>query len=124
MPSEMMFLRQMLAGGSANYLPIAMLSGLLLAAIFRPKQIRCLGMFRTACVLLAVSVGLGPTLLACMVSLGMPNNMGGVPSLAYPIIEAVGSVLLAISICLGIFSLLPSSDGEYETLAPKHPMDS
>ena len=128
MPSEMYLLKQMMSGVAPSYIQFTMLAGLLVAAIFRPERIRRLGMFRTACILLAVSVGLGPT-LSVLVSVaassaGNMHTLTGEYGILFSLVEAVGGILLAVSICLGIFALLPSAKDTYPALPARHPLDS
>jgi hypothetical protein len=120
-------LRQLLGQLSPNYAQVAMLVGLLLVVIYRPERIRLLGMFRASCVCLAVSIVL-PPLVGAIVGLlvpamsGMPRNSSDFMILI-GLLNVVEPALVAISICLGIFSLLPLLR---RTTAPgpaQHPVD-
>ncbi len=114
MSSELLVLRQLFSQVTPNYCQVAVLAGLLLVAIYRPERIRALGMFRAACVILAISIVV-PAVTSALVTLLMTaaGNVRGSSSSDYMILlnllNAVEPALVAISICLGIFSLLPAT---------------
>jgi hypothetical protein len=85
-------------------------------------------MFRTSCVLLAISIVL-PPLVGAIVGL-LAASMSGMSrtSSDYMIflglLNVVEPVLVAVSICLGIFSLLPSLQRTNVRGPMQHPVDS
>ncbi len=131
MPSELLFLRQIFSSFAPNYTQLAMLIGLLLVAIYRPERIYVLGMFRLSCVLLAVSVLVTPitsVIISMMVTVSSspPNRSGGPTSefaIMYSLAQVVEPILVALSICFGLFSLLPSSRERNRSGPRQHPLD-
>ena len=77
---ELLMLRQLLGQFSPNYAQVAMLAGLLLVVIYRPERIQLLGMFRTSCVLLAISIVL-PSLVGAIVGIICVRHVGNVSQL-------------------------------------------
>lgn len=65
MPSELLFLRQLFSQFSPNYLPVAMLAGILVVVIYRPERIHRRSMFRLSCVLLAASI-VAPSIISAI----------------------------------------------------------
>ena len=118
--SELLFLRQFL---TPSYPQLAMLVGLLLVAIYRPERINRIGMFRLSCVLLALSILATPiaTAVVSMMALlsGGMGRSGNVDeaTLLYSLMQIIEPILVALSICFGVFSLLPGS-GEQRRSGP------
>ena len=130
MPTELLFLRQFLSQLGPNYPQVAMLIGLLLVAIYRPDRIRLPLMFRISCLLLAVSMVVTPLSSAVINTMmttssngmGRSSNPGEV-ALLYSLAQVVEPILVALSICLGLFALLPSSRGQASSGPRQHPLD-
>ena len=127
LPLELLLLRQSL---TPNYSQLAMLIGLLLVVIYRPERIYLPGMFRLSCVLLAVSILVTPVASAIISTMttilssgmGRPGGPSGFSSL-YSLIQIIESILVALSICFGIFSLLPSSREHRRSGPAQHPLE-
>ncbi len=125
---ELLMLRQFLGQFSPNYAQVAMLIGQLLVVIYRPERIRLLGMFRTSCVLLAISLVL-PALVASAIGLfaasmsGMARSTGSDYMMLAGLLNVVEPAIVAISICLGIFSLLPPLQQADRPGPAHHPID-
>jgi hypothetical protein len=131
MPSELLFLRQLLSPQPApNYTQVAILVGLLLAAIYRPERIYLRGMFRLSCVLLAASIPVTAIATAVMNSMMSTSTSvvgrNGSPAelmLLSSLLQVVEPVLVGLSLCFGLFSLLPAH-GHQDRSGPKqHPLD-
>ncbi len=126
--AELFFLRQFL---TPNYAQLAMLVGLLLVVIYRPERICLPGMFRLSCVLLAVSVFVTPIASGIVTSMmatsrnGMYNSGSqGEFAMLFSLVQVIEPILVALSICFGLFSLLPSSRGQGRSGPRQHPLDS
>jgi hypothetical protein len=128
-PQELLMLRQLLGQTSPNYAQVAMLIGLLLVVIYRPERIRLHGMFRAACALLAISLVL-PPLVAAAVGLlattasSMARSTGSDYMMLAGLLNVVEPALVAISIFLGIYSLLPPLQHDDRAGPAHHPIDS
>ncbi|MGO9113449.1 MAG: hypothetical protein ACLP9L_29815 [Thermoguttaceae bacterium] len=130
MPSELLFLRQFLSQLGPNYPQLAMLVGLLLVVIYRPERIYRTGMFRLSCVLLAVSILVTPITMAIsntMIGilgngLGRPGNPSEFAALL-SLVQVLEPILVALSICFGIFSLLPPSREQSRSGPAQHPLE-
>jgi hypothetical protein len=125
---DALILRQILGQTSPNYVQVAMLVGFLLVVIYRPERIRLLGMFRASCVLLAISIVLPPlvgAVIGFFAAMQAGSGRNGSDSIIYVgLLNVVEPALVATSVCLGIFSLLPPLR-QSETRGPAHhPFDS
>ncbi len=127
MPTELLLLRQFF---TPNYAQVAMLVGLLLVAIYRPERICLPGMFRLSCVLLAVSILVTPITMAIMSTMmgvsgsgmGRPGNASEF-ALLFSLLQIIEPILVALSICFGIFSLLPSACERHRSGPRQHPLE-
>jgi hypothetical protein len=130
MSQEMMFFERLIGLVGSVWLPVTMLAGLLLALIFRPNTIHNLFLFRTACLLLALSVIVGPVLHLLLMAANFPggfqnygSNQIGLPFLS-ACINALGPILQGVSILCGLFSLIPPMVPHGQVPGPvKHPLD-
>ncbi len=127
MPTELLFIRQLL---TPNYAQVTMLVGLLLVAIYRPERICLPGMFRLSCVLLAVSIPVTAVVTFIMNAMvdvtgsGL-SRMGNASGFAvlFSMLQVIEPILVGLSICLGLFSLLPRR-GQRSPSGPKeHPLE-
>ncbi len=127
MPTELLFIRQLL---TPNYAQVTMLVGLLLVAIYRPERICLPGMFRLSCVLLAVSIPVTAVVTFIMNAMvdvtgsGL-SRMGNASGFAVllSMLQVIEPILVGLSICLGLFSLLPRR-GQRSPSGPKeHPLE-
>jgi hypothetical protein len=109
--------QQLIGGGSAGssqvWLQVAMLVCLFLVAIFRPEVVRAKPLFRMACMLLALSLLVSPTLnflLGYLLRVGsgpgpMYGSMSGDMTVLLSFPSVVGSVLFGLSVICGLCSL-------------------
>jgi hypothetical protein len=125
--SELLFLREFFA---PSYPQLAMLVGLLLVAIYRPERIFRIGMFRLSCVLLALSFLATPIATAVVTTMtfvggGRMGRSGNADELIllFPLLQISDPLLVALSICLGIFSLLPRSGEPRRSGPAQHPLE-
>jgi len=127
MPSELLFLRQFFSQLGPNYAQVTMLVGLLLVVIYRPERIYLPGMFRLSCVLLAVSVLVTPITSAIMNMMTLVSGSGmgrsSPAALLLSLVQLIEPILVALSICFGLFSLLPSSRDRSRSGPRQHPLD-
>ena len=125
--SELLFLRQFFM---PSYPQLAMLVGLLLVAMYRPERILRIGMFRLSCVLLALSLLATPIATAVVTTMtfvggGMGRSVNADElTLLFPLLQISEPLLVALSICFGIFSLLPTSGEQRRPNPAQHPMES
>jgi hypothetical protein len=130
MQPELLMLRQIFSQLVPNYAQVAILVGLLLVVIYRPERIRLLGMFRFSCVMLALSIVVPPAVsatLSFLVSIGGSSRSSSSAGDYMILVNLLGTIepaLVAASLCLGIFSLLPARRSADRTGPARHPLDS
>jgi hypothetical protein len=111
-----------------NYAQLAILIGLLLVVIYRPERIHRPGMFRLACVLLAVSILALPvtSAIATIWNMIYGNGLSGNRSdlvMLLSLLQVTEPILVAVSVCLVLFSLLPPSRPGSGPGPKQHPME-
>lgn len=133
-----LFLRQLLVGGGLGVLSggglglaqVAVVIGLFLAAIYQPERILSRGLFRWACVLLALSF-IVPTLLNALI---LPLSGGPIPMrgggsgtgpwlLIITLSSAIGPVLFGLSLVFALFAMVPRRSAESRVEPPRHPLE-
>jgi hypothetical protein len=129
MPQEVLYLAQMLNSAGIGWLPAVLLTGLLLALLFKPENVHSWPLFRLSCWLLAISIIVMP-LLNVLISFTQGNSMGsrfpnglqGMPPFIIAFIYAISPILQGISIICGLLSMIPSGSRQY-LAPPKHPLE-
>src|SRR5436190_21703414 len=113
---ELLMYQQLGAGSASSaqvWLQVALMVCLFLAAIFRPEVVRAKPLFRMACVLLALSLLVSPTLnflLGYLLRAGSgpgpsSSRMSGEMTVLLAFPSVVSSVLFGLSVICGLCSL-------------------
>jgi hypothetical protein len=126
MPQEMAML-QLLNQTGNGWLTAALLTGLLLALLFKPERIYSWALMRLSCWLLAVSIAIPPMLNAYMPSLAngfsfQSSRIGISEYLIMPCICALGPILVGTSVICGLLAMIPTGYRPPLT-PPKHPLE-
>jgi hypothetical protein len=127
MPQEMAML-QLLNQTGNGWLTAALLTGLLLALLFKPERVYSWALLRLSCWFLALSITIPPILNAFMTITShsaasfRPTSIGSSDYLVITCIYALGPILLGISIICGLLAMIPT--GYRPPLTPaKHPLE-
>jgi hypothetical protein len=105
-----------------------LLTGLLLALLFKPERVYSWALMRLSCWLLAVSIVIPPILNTFMaINSGSaasfrPPSIGSPDYLVMTCIYALGPILMGISIICGLLALIPTGYRPPLT-PPKHPLE-
>jgi hypothetical protein len=120
---------QLLFGNNGSWLTVILLAVLFIAPIFRPKSIQNLVLFRVACVLYGTSIVVTP-LLNIWLNVLLSNRSSGFPGSSsdtqffMSAINAIGPVLMGVSVICGLFALIPATAQRRDEEGPaKHPME-
>ena len=126
MPQEMAML-QLLNQTGNGWLTAALLTGVLLALLFKPERVYSWALMRLSCWLLAASIAIPPILNAYMPSLAngfafQSSRIGISEYLIMPCICAFGPILVGTSVICGLLAMIPT--GYRPPLTPqKHPLE-
>lgn len=111
----MEFLNLMLGGAGRGFVEAALLIGLFWAALGHPERIRSFGGFRTATILLGISMVL-PVIIQLYVSTGNVRNQFGGRAQADPglVIYAMAlpPLLTMLAVIIGVGSVTPTSNND------------
>jgi hypothetical protein len=123
---EMLYLRQLLAGGQA-WLQLGLLLFLFGVLLFKPERIRLPGLFQWAWMLFALSVMVPPLLTFCVwlfqLTGARSTRSGGPASLLLAVEVASGPVLLGLSLIFAFLALSPRSRPDPRLGPTKHPLE-
>jgi hypothetical protein len=129
MPDEFFYLKQLFGGSGQGWFQVTLLASLFLVLIFRPERIENRGLFRTACLLLALAIIVPPALQLCMSLLigslelhQVSRSMAGGSSMVMSLMNVVEPSLLGASALCGLLSLMPGK-ARQRIEAAKHPLE-
>jgi hypothetical protein len=127
MPQEMAML-QLLNQTGNGWLTAVLLTGLLLALLFKPERVYSWALMRLSCWLLAVSIVTPPILNVYMtITSGSgvsfrPPSVGMSDYMVMTCIYALTPILLGVSVICGLLAMIPA--GYRPPLTPaKHPLE-
>ena len=126
MPQEMAIL-QLLNQTGTGWLTAVLLTGLLLALLFKPERVYNWALLRLSCWLLAASI-LTPPILNTFMTITSGSGTSfrpGIGSSDYLImtcIYALGPILVGISVICGLLAMIPTGYRPPLT-PPKHPLE-
>jgi hypothetical protein len=117
MPSELLYVQQILTQTVNVWLPVTLLVGLLTALIFKPDAISSRTLFSAACWLLGLSLIVSPMLIILIgpylnfttSARGGFNTPSGLSPLLIACMNSIGPMMQGASILCGLFSLIPRS---------------
>jgi hypothetical protein len=130
MSNELFFLQQLFGGAGASWVSTVLLICLFVVLAFRPERIHNLGLFRLACVLLALAIAMPPLVSLAVVfsqntsgSSGRPFSPMSGMAWALQLAHACGPVLTGGGVLCGLFSMIASERREAPAQPVRHPLD-
>jgi len=126
MPQELIYLQQLLSGGT-GWTQATLLASLFLVLIFRPDRIRSRTLFYVACWCFGLSLLISPTLNVLVSVLGTspfggPRGPGGSPLVAL-VAYLSGPVLFGLAVLLALLALVPGPGQATQFQPPRHPLE-
>ena len=128
---ELVYSGQLFAAAGHGWLEAAMLVFLFLVPVFQPERIQNRNLFRTACLLFALSIMVPPivtTALSLFAQSAVPSSQGfGGMMVKSPLVVSLiimmGPVLLGASVICGLLAVIPKPHAQRAMEPVRHPLE-
>jgi hypothetical protein len=124
---DILYLSQLFNQVAGGWLPPVLLTGLLLALLFKPDRVHNWALLRASCWLLAISVVITPALNVFMsfsqgTTMNFRSSLQTMPPFVITSVYSLAPILQGISVICGLLALIPSGiPPQFEP--PKHPLE-